>query len=87
MYKRQGYGFALQVAQSVPDGAQIASKDTFRLFAGQGNESVSHAMQIVENEAYRPEKRFADAVKGLCVYGTKNVLPGRLYTIEAQKTA
>ena len=80
-------GFQLQVANSVPDGAQIASKDTYRIFLGQGNEAVSHAEQIVENEAYRPELAFADAVKGLMVYGTQAVLPERLYTIEVQKAA
>lgn len=33
------------------------------------------AEQIVKTEAYRPEKRFADAVKGLHVYGGKLVRP------------
>ena len=80
-------GFDLLVANSVPDGTQIASKDTYRLFAGVGTEAVSHAEQIVENEAYRPELRFADAVKGLMVYGTKATLPARLYTLEVQKAA
>ena len=81
------FGFSLHVANSVPDGAQLSSKATYRLFAGQGNEAVSHAEQIVENEAYRPELAFADAVKGLMVYGTKAILPERLYTIEVQKAA
>ena len=81
------FGFALQVANTVPDGAAIASKATYRLFAGQGNEAVTHADQIVQTEAYRPEKRFADAVKMLYVYGTKRILPTRLYTIEVQKAA
>ena len=81
------FGFALQVAPAVPDGAQVGGKATYRLFAGQGNETVSHAEQLVETEAYRPEKRFADAIKGLMVYGTKAILPKRLYTLEVQKAA
>ena len=81
------FGFALQVAHSIPDGAAVASKATYRLYAGQGTEAVSHAEQIVQNEAYRPELAFADAVKGLMVYGTKAILPARLYTIEVQKAA
>ena len=81
------FGFSLQVANTVPDGTQIASKDTYRLFAGQGNEAVTLADQIVENEAYRPELAFADAVKGLMVYGVKAILPARLWTIEVQKKA
>ena len=37
--------------------------------------SVAFAEQISEVEAYRPEKRFADAVKGLHLYGAKVVYP------------
>lgn len=33
------------------------------------------AMQVVEIEAYRPEKNFSDAVKGLTVWGRKVVQP------------
>jgi len=35
--------------------------------------ATSYAQQILELEAYRPEKRFADALKGLHVFGTKVV--------------
>lgn len=37
--------------------------------------SVAFAEQLSEIEAYRPEKRFADAVKGLHLYGVKIVYP------------
>ena len=37
--------------------------------------AVTFAEQISEVEAYRPEKRFADAVKGLHLYGAKVVYP------------
>ena len=89
---RNGYmgrllGFALHATTNTPDGAQVGGKDTHRSFVGQGNEAVSFVNQITENEAYRPEKRFADAVKGLMVYGQKAVLPKRLYTLETQKAA
>lgn len=80
-------GFRLYVGHSLPDGAQISTKPTYRLYAGQGNEAVTFANQITETQAYRPEKRFADAVKGLMVYGVQAVLPTRLYTIEVQKAA
>ena len=36
-------------------------------------QSTYFAMQIRRTEMYRPERRFGDAVKGLCVYGTKVV--------------
>lgn len=38
-------------------------------------EAVTFAEQIVETEAYRMEKRFADAVKGLNVFGVKVLYP------------
>lgn len=37
--------------------------------------AIAFAEQISEVEAYRPEKRFADAVKGLHLYGAKVVYP------------
>lgn len=40
--------------------------------------SVAFAEQISEVEAYRPEKRFADAVKGLHLYGARVVYPDEL---------
>ena len=36
-----------------------------------GSQAEGYAEQIVSTEAYRMEKRFADAVKGLHVYGAK----------------
>ena len=80
-------GFDLYTANTIPDGELLSSKATYRLFLGQGTEAVTFANQITENIAYRPEKRFADAVKGLMVYGVKCVLPQRLYTLEVQKAA
>lgn len=40
--------------------------------------AISFAGQVVETEAYRPEKNFADAVKGLYGYGLKVVEPNAL---------
>lgn len=39
------------------------------------NMAVTFAEQIVETEAYRMEKRFSDAVKGLNVFGVKVIYP------------
>lgn len=73
-------GFRLLVANSsrVPDGAS----GNKRAYAGAGMEAITLARQIVENEAYRPEARFGDAVKGLMVYGAKVVLGARLFSME-----
>lgn len=45
----------------------------------------SFAEQIVETEAYRPERRFGDALKGLHVYGGKVVRPEALVTIHLRR--
>lgn len=43
--------------------------------------AIAFAEQISEVEAYRPEKRFADAVKGLHLYGAKVVYPKELVVL------
>ncbi len=40
--------------------------------------AIAYAEQLSEIEGYRPEKRFADAVKGLHLYGAKIVYPNEL---------
>lgn len=60
--------------------SETSSKDsttTFTITAGDEG-ACTYAEQIVSTEAYRPEKRFADAVKGLHVYGAKVVDAKRL---------
>lgn len=47
--------------------------------------AIAFAGGIDETEAYRPEKFFADAVKGLNVYGAKIVRPKELFVIKAHK--
>ena len=49
------------------------------------NRAIAFAGGIDETEAYRPESYFADAVKGLNVYGGKIVRPKELYVIKAHK--
>ena len=43
--------------------------------------SIAFAEQLSEIEAYRPEKRFADAVKGLHLYGAKVVYPAEMVAL------
>lgn len=50
------------------------------------NIATSYAEQISKVEAFRPEKRFADALKGLHLYGAKVVRPEAL-VIASVKTA
>lgn len=48
--------------------------------------ALTFAEQIVQTEAYRPESSFADAVKGLHVYGAKVVEPNALLTSIVEET-
>lgn len=58
-------GFTVYMSNNVP-----YSTDTWSIPASVAY-STTYAEQIVSTEAYRMEKRFADAVKGLHVYGAK----------------
>lgn len=44
--------------------------------------AVAFAEQLSEIHAYRPEKRFADAVKGLHLYGAKVVYPSEMVLLD-----
>lgn len=44
--------------------------------------AIAFAEQLSEIEAYRPEKRFADAVKGLHLYGAKVVYPAEMILLD-----
>ncbi|EHI69718.1 P22 phage major capsid protein family protein [Streptococcus ictaluri] len=74
------------LANGIVEGAMVAgiqlltsnnikkSSEEFTTIAGTQN-GIAFAKQIVETEAYRPEKNFSDAVKGLLVYGLKVIDP------------
>lgn len=49
--------------------------------------AISFADQLSEVEAYRPEKRFADAVKGLHLYGAKVVYPKEMVCVQFECSA
>lgn len=63
-------GCALYVSNNIAVDSQGYHKCLVRT-----KRAVAFAEQISEVEAYRPEKRFADAVKGLHLYGAKIVYP------------
>jgi hypothetical protein len=48
--------------------------------------AISYADQIVEVKAFSPEKRFADAVKGLHVFGAKATRSNALAVLTANKS-
>ena len=47
--------------------------------------AIAFAGQIEKTEAYRPHGLFADALKGLDVYGAKTVRPKEMYVIKAHQ--
>lgn len=57
-------------------------EDGFKIMAG-CERSIAYAEQITELCAYRPEKRFADALKGLHLYGAKVIDPNSLAVLTA----
>lgn len=73
-------GFAIYLSNNVAN----TSGAKYKIMAGT-RQAISFAEQIVSVEAYRPEKRFADAVKGLHVYGGKVVRPACLAVLTANK--
>ena len=73
-------GFSVLVSNNVKNTAGAKYKIMF------GHPSAwTMAMQIEKVEGYRPPLRFADAVKGLNVYGSKVVRTGILGTMTADK--
>lgn len=73
-------GFRIFLSNNVPN-----TEGTKYKILGGTNAAGSYAEQILKTEAYRPEKRFSDAVKGLHVYGGKVVQPKCLSVLTANK--
>lgn len=65
-------GFEIHVSNNAPhdDKGGTDSTTVYDVIAG-CDQSGTYAEQILNTEAYRPEKSFKDAVKGLHVYGAK----------------
>ncbi len=61
------------------------STATYHILLAGTNMAISFAQQLNKVEAYRPEKRFADAVKGLLLFGAKVFYPESLVSIVAKK--
>ena len=76
----QAAGFRVLQSHNVPNTAGLKHK----ILAGT-SAAISFAEQINKVEAYRPERRFADAVKGLHLYGGKVLRPSGLAVLVANK--
>ena len=73
-------GFDVLVSNNVAN----TSDDNYKIMAGHPM-AWTLAEQIVKVEAYRMEKRFADAVKGLHVYGCKVIRPSAMAVLHCDR--
>jgi N4-gp56 family major capsid protein len=73
-------GFTVLKSNNVPN----TNGTLYKIIAGHPI-MWSYAEQVNQVEAYRPEKRFADAVKGLHLYGAKVVRPSAMAVLTASK--
>jgi hypothetical protein len=75
-------GFNIYASNNISK-AGVTSTSSYRVMAGHPM-AWSYAESVAEVDAYRPELRFADAVKGLLVYGYKVVRPANLAVLFAK---
>jgi N4-gp56 family major capsid protein len=73
-------GFAVLRTTGVPtsDGSGSSPAANWKLICGDGNYAFTWASQLTKTEAYRIERQFGDAVKGLDVFGAKVIEPATL---------
>lgn len=73
-------GFRILKSNNVPN----TTGTKYKILAGHAM-ATAYVEQIVDLQAYKPEKRFGDAVKGLHVYGAKVIRPTALACLIANK--
>lgn len=66
-------GFDIYLSNNAPN----TTGQEFAIIGG-NDRAITFAEQINKTEAYRPQSSFSDAVKGLLLYGAKNVRPDSL---------
>lgn len=72
-------GFTIHKSNNLPDGPGAGAGKS--MLAGY-RDATTYVVQVNKVEAHRLEKRFADAVKGLAVYGSKVIRPTGLVTAD-----
>lgn len=65
---------------------EIDSKEHIHRCFLRSKRAIAFAEQLSEIEAYRPEKRFSDAVKGLYLFGANVIYPNELVQLEISVT-
>ncbi|MED4979388.1 P22 phage major capsid protein family protein [Geobacillus stearothermophilus] len=82
-------GFLVLKSNNVPKvnaDAGAGVQENYKIIAGHPI-AWSFAEQVNQVEAYRPERRFADAVKGLHLYGAKVIRGEALAVLSAKRPA
>lgn len=85
-FQGRAAGFDIVMSNNVPTATDATAGTSFKIQASTP-QARSFAEQISETEAYRPERRFADALKGLHVYGAKVVRPEALVVAHVKRPA
>ena len=80
----QAAGFTVKMSNNIPSTPDASGN--YRFYAGT-NDALAFAYDVEKIETYRPENRFADAVKGLFVFGAKLIRPVCAYKVKVQLPA
>ncbi|MBQ8141094.1 MAG: hypothetical protein IJ038_05300 [Clostridia bacterium] len=75
-------GCKIYVSNNICSDSASVSGTTFYKCMVRTKRAIAFAEQLSEINAYRPEKRFADAVKGLYLYGAKVVYSGEIVLLD-----
>ena len=75
------FGCKVFVSNNIQCDENSATSVTYKCMM-RTKRSIAFAEQLSEIDAYRPEKRFADAIKGLYLYGTKVVYPSEVVLLD-----
>lgn len=75
-------GCKIYVSNQIAVSEDTSAKTRTYCCMARSNRAIAFAEQLSEIEAYRPESRFADAVKGLHLYGAKVIYPHELVQLK-----
>lgn len=75
------FGCKVFVSNNIECNQTSSSSTTYKCMM-RTKRSIAFAEQLSEIDAYRPEKRFADAIKGLYLYGAKVVYPSEVVLLD-----
>lgn len=75
-------GCKVFVSNNIYNNESLGDDAYYHMCVMRTKRAIAFAEQLSEVEAYRPESRFADAVKGLYLFGAKAVYPEEMVCLE-----